>query len=61
MKTFLNLTTENSFFNATDLIEKLISLNKKATTYPFVGYWLVIVKHEDYNKAQKDIDNINFI
>jgi NDP-sugar pyrophosphorylase family protein len=59
-KTSLNLIPENLFFNATDLIEKLISQNKKVITYPFNGYWLDIGKHDDYNKAQKDIDNINF-
>jgi dTDP-glucose pyrophosphorylase len=42
-------------FNTTDLMEKLISLNKKVVSYPLEGYWLDIGKHEDYKKAQNDI------
>ena len=57
-KSVLELIPENSFFNATDLIEKVISLNKKVISYSFNGYWLDVGKHEDYEKAQKDIHNI---
>jgi len=47
-------------FNATDLMEKLISLGKKVISYPFEGYWLDIGKHEDYDKAQQDVEKIKF-
>jgi dTDP-glucose pyrophosphorylase len=49
------------FFNATDLMELLIQSGKKVVSYPIIGYWLDIGKHEDYIKAQEDIKNINFI
>ena len=59
-KSVLELIPKGLFFNATDLIEKLISLNKKVTSYSFNGYWLDIGKHDDYVRAQLDINNINF-
>jgi dTDP-glucose pyrophosphorylase len=59
-KNILNYIPENSFFNSTDLIESLIAKEYKVISYPFSGYWLDIGKHEDYNKAQEDINNFNF-
>jgi dTDP-glucose pyrophosphorylase len=59
-KNILNHIPENSFFNTTDLIESLIANGYKVISYPFSGYWLDIGKHEDYNKAQEDINNFNF-
>ena len=50
----------NIFFNATDLMEELILKDKKVVSYPFSGYWLDVGKHEDFEKAQNDINNINF-
>ncbi|PKP23300.1 MAG: nucleotidyltransferase [Bacteroidetes bacterium HGW-Bacteroidetes-21] len=47
-------------YNATDLMEVLIKSNKKIISYPLSGYWLDIGRHEDYLKAQKDIDSIKF-
>ncbi|NOU48468.1 MAG: NTP transferase domain-containing protein [Bacteroidales bacterium] len=47
-------------FNATDLMENLINSKMKVISYPLAGYWLDIGKHEDYNKAQKDILHLNF-
>ena len=58
-KSVLELIPKDLFFNATDLVEKLISLNKKARTYSFQGYWLDIGKHDDYKKAKEDINTIN--
>lgn len=51
---------ENEFFNATDLLDKLIKSNYKVTSYPLIGYWLDIGRHEDYSKAQEDIKHIVF-
>ena len=42
------------------LMEKLIQENKKVVSYQLVGYWLDIGKHEDFVKAQKDFNKINF-
>jgi len=50
----------NSFFNATDLMETLIKKNLKVVSYPLVGYWLDVGKHEDFEKAQIDIIQIKF-
>ncbi|WP_425235165.1 nucleotidyltransferase family protein [Ulvibacterium sp.] len=51
---------KNAFFNTTDLMEKLINENQKVISYPMSGYWLDIGKHEDFEKAQKDITQIKF-
>ncbi len=51
---------KNDFFNATDLIEKLIELDRKVINYPILGYWLDIGKHEDFQKAQEDVKHLKF-
>lgn len=47
-------------YNTTDLMELLIKMDKKVISYPLEGYWLDIGKHEDFEKAQKDIKFIKF-
>jgi NDP-sugar pyrophosphorylase family protein len=56
----LNHIPSNSYFNSTDLIELLIVNNFKVISYPFSGYWLDIGRHEDFEKAQLDINYIIF-
>jgi dTDP-glucose pyrophosphorylase len=56
----LRFIPQNTFFNATDLMEELINKNKKIISFPFSGYWLDVGKHEDFEKAQNDINNIKF-
>ncbi len=51
---------KNKYFNATDLMDKLINQGKRVVAYPIVGYWLDIGKHEDFTKAQEDINQIKF-
>lgn len=51
---------DNEFYNATDLINKLINTNRVVLTYPILGYWLDIGRHEDYKKANEDFKHINF-
>lgn len=46
------------FFNATELVEKLIKQNKKVISVPLDGYWLDIGTPEDYHKAQEDIRHL---
>lgn len=46
---------KNTFFDATELMEKLIRKGKKVISYPLSGYWLDIGRHEDFEKAQIDI------
>lgn len=56
----VDLIPKNAFFNATDLLEKLIQTGKKVVSYPLRGYWLDVGKHEDFEKAQVDIKQIKF-
>lgn len=46
---------ENSFFNATDLVEKMIEMNLDVRTFQLLDYWMDIGNHSDYKKAQTDI------
>jgi dTDP-glucose pyrophosphorylase len=52
------MVPSNQYFNATDLMEQLINEGKKIVSYPFMGYWLDIGRHEDFEKAQRDIPNL---
>ena len=56
----LKYIPKEKFYNATDLMEDLIINNLKLISYPFSGYWLDVGKHEDFKKAQKDINYIKF-
>jgi NDP-sugar pyrophosphorylase family protein len=47
------------FFDFPDLIRALIADGKTVKAYPFDdGYWLDIGRHEDYQKALDDIEQI---
>jgi dTDP-glucose pyrophosphorylase len=59
-KSALRYLPKNKPFNATDLMEKLIEEKKKVISYPLLGYWLDIGKHDDFEKAQQDIKQIKF-
>lgn len=59
-KAALDYLPKNAHFNATDLMEKLIEEKKKVVSYPLLGYWLDIGKHDDFEKAQHDINQIRF-
>lgn len=59
-KSILKYIPVDVFYNSTDLMEELIKSDKKVISYPFSGYWLDIGKHDDYKKAQSDLNNINF-
>ena len=51
---------EETFFNATDLIEKLISQNKTVIRYPLNGTWIDIRQHADLAKAQDLVKHLKF-
>lgn len=51
---------DGEFFNVTDLIEYLLAIDKKVISFPLLGYWLDIGKHEDYKKAQEDIKHLKW-
>ena len=57
-KKHFSLIPKGENYNATDLMEDLIKQGKKVAYFPIVNYWLDIGKHEDYSKAQKDINSI---
>jgi dTDP-glucose pyrophosphorylase len=59
-KELIKLIPVNTFFNTTDLIEILISADKKVISYPYKGYWLDIGRHEDLDRANRDLEYINF-
>jgi dTDP-glucose pyrophosphorylase len=59
-KKLLKLIPENTFFDITDLMNKILELDFKLVTYPINGYWLDIGKHEDFIKAQEDVKHIKF-
>jgi dTDP-glucose pyrophosphorylase len=47
-----DLIPDDTFFDATDFIELLISLKYKVVRFPLIGYWIDIGKPEDYKKVQ---------
>jgi len=59
-KSMLQFVPKNTFFNATDLMEKIIAEGHKVVSYPLSGYWLDVGKHEDFEKAQMDMKQIKF-
>ncbi|MBP4137782.1 nucleotidyltransferase family protein [Flavobacterium geliluteum] len=59
-KEMLKYIPQNTFFDAPDLMQELITNNLKVISFPFSGYWLDVGKHEDFEKAHIDIHNIKF-
>ena len=59
-KSVLKYLPEEKYYNATDLMDELIKEGKKVISYPLSSYWLDVGKLEDFEKAQKDIEQIKF-
>jgi len=57
---YVDLIPSDTFFNATDLLEKLIDKNKKVLHYQINNYWLDIGKHADFERANNDVANLTF-
>jgi dTDP-glucose pyrophosphorylase len=57
-KKYVDLIPKDEKFNATDLIELLISEKKNVIRYPLLGYWVDIGRHEDYSKVQDFVKHI---
>ena len=49
---------EDTFFNATDLVEKLISEKKSVIRYPLNGTWIDIGNPQEYQKANDLVKHI---
>ena len=52
----INLIPKNKFFNATDLIELLISKGKKVSKFTHYGYWRDIGSHSDYKRTIEEYE-----
>ena len=50
----------DTFFNATDLIEKLIAENKKVIRFPLNGTWIDIGNPQEYQKANELVGHVYF-
>ena len=49
---------EDTFFNATDLIEKLIAEGKKVIRFPLNGTWIDIGNPQEYQKANELVKHL---
>ena len=49
---------DNTFFNATDLIEKMISEEKKVIRFPLNGTWIDIGNPQEYRKANELVNHL---
>jgi dTDP-glucose pyrophosphorylase len=56
----LSLLPNDEYYDATDLIEALINSGRVVHSFPLVDYWLDIGNHDDFAKAQRDIEHIRF-
>jgi dTDP-glucose pyrophosphorylase len=55
----IDVIPEVEFFNATDLIEKVIDTGGKVIDNPITGYWIDIGRHEEYEKAKEIVKHLN--
>ena len=60
-KTVLAEIPENTFFHATDLIEKLIAQGKRVIRYPLNGTWIDIGQHADLAKARDLVKHLRIL
>lgn len=51
---------EPKFVGMPTILEQQISIDQKVASYPLHEYWLDIGHIEDYNRAQRDIINLDF-
>ncbi|MGE5716068.1 MAG: nucleotidyltransferase family protein [Acidobacteriota bacterium] len=42
-------------FDMTDLLQRLLAAGRPVATYPILGYWLDVGRHEDFEQAQQDV------
>ena len=51
---------EDTFFNATDLIERLIAKGKKVIRFPLNGTWIDIGNPQEYKRANELVEHMFF-
>jgi len=56
----LSLIPKGKFYNATDLMERIIELDMNLIHHPMHSYWLDIGSPEDFKKANEDIIDLKF-
>ena len=59
-KSALDLIPEDTFFNATDLIEALIAAGKKVIRFPLNGTWIDIGNPQEYKRANELVNHMNY-
>ena len=59
-RTALDEIPEDTFYNATDLIEKLISEGKKVIRFPLNGTWIDIGNPQEYQKANELVKHMRW-
>lgn len=59
-KSALDLIPEDTFFNATDLIEALIAAGRKVIRFPLNGTWIDIGNPQEYKRANELVNHMNF-
>ena len=57
-KSALDLIPEDSFFNATDLIEALIAQGRKVIRFPLNGTWIDIGNPQEYKRANEMVGHM---
>lgn len=57
-RSVLNEIPEDTFFNATDLIKKLISERRRVIRFPLNGTWIDIGSHQEYQKANELVKHL---
>ncbi len=57
-KELIDLIPKEQAIDATHFMETVLANKKKLVSYPILGYWLDVGKHEDNEKAQEDIKHI---
>lgn len=57
-KEMLKFIPKNEFFNATDLMEKLVKENFKVIRYPISGYWIDIGQHDELERAKEIVKHM---
>ena len=58
-KSALSLIPEDTFFNATDLIEALIAQGKKVIRFPLNGTWIDIGNPQEYKRANELVNHMH--
>lgn len=58
-KKVTELIPDQTYYNATDLIEEVINTGGKVIDNPLTGYWIDIGRLDDYSKAQEFTKHMN--